>query len=272
MVEVWCPIHVTAALARSGIIHRADARFVHDLACMHYMVRRFWNLHASAAILMLWTVQPRDRQASQLGVLHSMVATRTSSCHVVARRTLEHVRRALQHTRENNYYHAGKISRYTCAEHAEIYCRRICIIAYITVPALHSYVEKAEEAYHHHGRHQPCHIPKGGLVMSGYLRIVVYMPDMSFCVNLLESGLIWVCAGLLLLPCRFLVLTFGLVSLAPTWFLQSSSAVGNLNRNLLENQMHHTMLQMCAAPICAAHRTSQVQILASVPGSCTWHA
>ena len=31
-------------------------------------------------------------------------------------------------------------------------------------------------------------------------------------------------------------------------------------------------LYACAAPICAAHHTSQVQILASVPGSCMWHA
>ena len=42
--------------------------------------------------------------------------------------------------------------------------------------------------------------------------------------------------------------------------------------NLLDKQMHQTMCQMCAAPICAAHHTSQVQILASVPGSCMWHA
>ena len=36
--------------------------------------------------------------------------------------------------------------------------------------------------------------------------------------------------------------------------------------------MHQTTLQMCAAPIVAAHHTSQVQILAAVPGSCMWHA
>ena len=42
--------------------------------------------------------------------------------------------------------------------------------------------------------------------------------------------------------------------------------------NLLDKQMHQTMLQMCAAPICAAHHASRVQILASVPGSCMWHA
>ena len=41
---------------------------------------------------------------------------------------------------------------------------------------------------------------------------------------------------------------------------------------VLDKQMHQTMLQMCAAPICAAHHTSQVQILASVPGSCMWDA
>ena len=41
---------------------------------------------------------------------------------------------------------------------------------------------------------------------------------------------------------------------------------------LLSKQMHQTMLQMCAAPICAAHHPSQVQILASVPGSCMWNA
>ena len=41
---------------------------------------------------------------------------------------------------------------------------------------------------------------------------------------------------------------------------------------VLDKQMHQTMLQMCAAPVCAAHRTSQVQILAPVPGSCMWHA
>ena len=34
--------------------------------------------------------------------------------------------------------------------------------------------------------------------------------------------------------------------------------------SVLDKQMHQTMLQMCAAPICAAHHTSQVQILASV--------
>ena len=38
--------------------------------------------------------------------------------------------------------------------------------------------------------------------------------------------------------------------------------------NLLDKQMHQTMLQMCAAPMCAAHHTSQVQILTPVPGSC----
>ena len=42
--------------------------------------------------------------------------------------------------------------------------------------------------------------------------------------------------------------------------------------DMLDKQMHQTMLQMCAAPICAAHHTSQVQILASVPGSCMWDA
>ena len=43
-------------------------------------------------------------------------------------------------------------------------------------------------------------------------------------------------------------------------------------QKVLDQQMHQTMLQMCAAPICAAHHTSQVQILASVPGSCMWYA
>ena len=36
--------------------------------------------------------------------------------------------------------------------------------------------------------------------------------------------------------------------------------------------MHQTMLQMCAAAIYAAHNTSQVQILASVPAhACVMH-
>ena len=43
-------------------------------------------------------------------------------------------------------------------------------------------------------------------------------------------------------------------------------------QSVLDKKMHQTMLQMCAAPICAAHHTSQVQILASVPSSCIWHA
>ena len=38
--------------------------------------------------------------------------------------------------------------------------------------------------------------------------------------------------------------------------------------NLLDKQMHQTLLQMCAAPMCAAQYTSQVQILAAEPGSC----
>ena len=48
--------------------------------------------------------------------------------------------------------------------------------------------------------------------------------------------------------------------------------MANKKGDMLDKQMHQTMLQMCAAPICAAHRTSQVQILASVPGSCMWNA
>ena len=42
--------------------------------------------------------------------------------------------------------------------------------------------------------------------------------------------------------------------------------------SVLDKQLHQTMLQMCAAPICAAHHTSKVRILASAPGSCMWHA
>ena len=36
--------------------------------------------------------------------------------------------------------------------------------------------------------------------------------------------------------------------------------------------MHQIVLQLRAAPICAGHHTSQVQIQTAVPGSCMWHA
>ena len=53
--------------------------------------------------------------------------------------------------------------------------------------------------------------------------------------------------------------------------------VSRLARNtpradMLNKQTHQTTLQMCAAPIFAAHHTTQVQILAAVPGLCMWHA
>ena len=35
---------------------------------------------------------------------------------------------------------------------------------------------------------------------------------------------------------------------------------------MLDKQMHQTMLQTCAAPMCAAHHTSRVQMQAAVPG------
>ena len=51
-----------------------------------------------------------------------------------------------------------------------------------------------------------------------------------------------------------------------------SNKIPDSCKYLLDKQMHQTMLQMCAAPICAAHHTSQVQILASGSGSCMWNA